>query len=108
MKNELNKLNSAYNKKFKKLYKDFFIHKDIGLIAFVEYLKYLRDFYTISSLNEHSKVAETNLATLNAAVAEFDTYNKSQDIIQKAFHWDSFCTFIKLNMEEWLEQNDSV
>jgi hypothetical protein len=41
--------------------------------------------------------------------------NKSTDLglfllanNKKAFHWKGFCELIKLNMEEWLETNDSI
>ena len=27
---------------------------------------------------------------------------------QKEFHWNNFCEFIKLNLEEWLVLNDTV
>jgi hypothetical protein len=103
-------LNSAYSKRFKAINESFFINKDTGLVLFVEHLKYLRDRLILETpvdLNKH-KPTKTKIATLVTTIAEFDAYRSSQDSDKKAFHWNNFCELIKLNMEEWLEPNDSV
>ena len=69
-----------------------------GLLLFVEHLKYLRDIYIIT------QQPVDLIATLNAAIDEFDAYQKTQ----KEFHWNNFCEFVKSNMKEWLITNDSV
>jgi hypothetical protein len=104
------RLNRAYSKKIKIASKDFFTKKDVGLVLFVEYLRYLRDTLIIkvpTALTNES-AHKTKIATLATAIAEFDTYRISQEESKKTFHWNNFCELIKLNMEEWLEPNDSV
>lgn len=111
MKNsKIAQLNSAYSKRCKVINKDFFISKDTGLVLFVEYLKYLRDSLILETpvdLNKH-ELTKTKIATLVTTVAEFETYRTSLDSDKKTFHWNNFCELIKLNMEEWLEPDDSV
>lgn len=92
-----NKLNKAYIKRFKQLNKNI-LTANYGLTVFVEHLKYLRDNYIITQKSTEA------IASLNAAIEEFDAYKQTQ----KEFHWQNFCAFIKLNMEEWLANNDSV
>ena len=93
---QINQLNKAYTKRFKRLNKNILKANDSGLLVFVEHLKYLRDIYVITQNSIETA------AVLNAAIEEFEAYRKTQ----KAFHWNNFCEFIKLNMKEWL--NDSV
>lgn len=104
---EIKKLNKAYDKSLARLQKDFFVNKDCGLVLFVEYLKYLRD--TIILDGNGTMESKTRVASIIAAIAEFDSYKQSnEDPQQKAFHWNNFCEFLKLNMEDWLNINDSV
>lgn len=102
-------LNRAYRKNFKLLSKKYLKNKDIGIVFFVEYLKYLRDSLTIKASNSLKKtVLKEKITTLTTAIAEYEAYQKSKDSSQKSFHWNNFCEFVKLNMEEWLKINDSI
>lgn len=108
--NEIKQLERAYTKKFKKLGKDFFSNKKTGLIFFVEYLRYLRDFIVISlgaNLNKQDML-QLKIATLNAAIAEYDEYEICQDEAKRSFHWNNYCELVKLNMEGWLDLIDSI
>lgn len=96
--NEVKQLNKAYTKRFKQLNKNILAAEDSGLVVFVEHLRYLRDAYIITL-----QPADT-IATLNAAIEEFDAYKKTK----KDFHWNTFCEFLKQNMKEWLAVNDSI
>lgn len=106
---QLKQLDSAYRKNFKALSKQFFNNKETGLIFFIEYLRYIRDHLVLepnSTLDEN--LTKTKLATLVTAIAEADAYFTSQDITKKTFHWSNFCELMKLNMEDWLDLNDTV
>ena len=94
----LNQLNKSYNKRFKQLNKNILTEKDSGLLIFVEHLKYLRDIYIITGKSTEA------IVSLTAAIEEFETHIKNK----QKFHWNNFCEFIKLNMEDWLVANDSV
>jgi hypothetical protein len=98
-------LNKAYSKRFKAINKNFFVNKDTGLILFIEYLKYLRDVFIIKTANnlDNYEYMKTKIATLTTTIAEFETYTNNHDKNKKNFHWNNFCEFIKLNMEDWLE-----
>ena len=95
-------LNKAYKKGLKKLNKQFFISDNTGLLLFVEYLKYRRDALILQSYDE------AVISTCVAAIAEFSAYASSSESSQKQFHWNNFCELLKQNMEDWLQQNDSV
>ncbi len=99
-------LNKAYEKRLKALNKDFFNNTRIGLLLYVEYLKYLRDSFILDSHNDEYYKLE--IVTLNAAIAEFYAYAESSTEDTKRFHWNNFCELMKLNMEEWLASNDSI
>ena len=107
MNKNIKQLNKAYCKRFKQLNKNMVLTKDAnlmllasdaGLITFVEHLRYLRDLYIVTQQTTDS------IATLNAAVEEFEAYADSK----KEFHWNNFCEFVRLNMKEWLAVNDSI
>lgn len=96
-------LKKAYKRSLKKLNKAFFIDNSAGVSLFVEYLRYLRD----SMLVDRAELSyDTKIATLITAVAEYDAYAACKD--NKAFHWNNFCELVRLNMEEWLQSNDSI
>jgi hypothetical protein len=95
--NKIKQLNKAYTKRFKRLTKDI-LNTDAGLTIFVEHLKYLRD---TAIVNQRSADV---IATLNAAIEEAEAFKQNH----KAFHWNNFCEFVKLNMREWVLINDSV
>jgi hypothetical protein len=101
---ELKQLNKAYTRSFANLRKSFFMDKKSGLKLFAEYLKYLRDFIILTNYDNKSDAHRVKIATIIAASAELDEYNKTQD----TFHWNNFCELIKQNMEDWLSINDSV
>ena len=96
--NKVKQLNKAYTKRFKQLNKNILASEDAGLIVFVEHLRYLRDAYILTLGPVDS------IATLNAAIEEFEAYQKTK----KDFHWNNFCEFLKHNMKEWLAVDDSV
>ena len=96
--NEVKLLNKAYTKRFNQLNKDILVSEDAGLLVFVEHLRYLRDACILTQRSIDT------IATLNAAIEEFEAYQKTK----KDFHWNSFCEFLKQNMKEWLAVNDSV
>ena len=107
MNNKIKQLNKAYAKRFKQLTDNTLaaeksgitiLHSDIGLIVFVEHLKYLRDIYIIT------RSSMEIIVTLNAAIEEFEAFKSNQ----KDFHWNNFCEIVKLNMKEWLAVNDPV
>lgn len=108
--NKLNKINKAYSKRLHKLNKSFFQDNTVGLVLFAEYLKYLRDKMLIKAATDGGKaVSDSNvLGALVIATGEFDAYQNSEETKQKEFHWNNFCDFIKLNMEEWLVLSDSI
>ena len=99
--NYLKHLNKAYTKRFKQLNKNILTMNDSGLLIFVEYLKYLRDIHTLKDVSVETSLS---IASLNAAIEEFEAYT----INKKEFHWNNFWEFVKLNMKEWLVINDSV
>jgi hypothetical protein len=98
-------LTKAYNKRAKRLTKLFTADTTAGLLLFVEHLRFMRDNLI---LGPGSPEAVEQAATLVAAVAEFDAYNSSNDQEQKTFHLNNFCELVKLNIGEWLVQNDSI
>lgn len=105
---EINQLNKAYKTRFNCLQKSIFINKEAGLLLFVEYLKYLRDFIVVNEYAHKSEDSKVKMASIITAIAEFDAYTQAQDNKQKTFHWNNFCELFKQNMEDWLKIDDSV
>ena len=106
---QLKQLDNAYRKNFKALSKQFFDSKETGLIFFIEYLRYIRDHLVLEpGGTSDENLTKTKLATLVTAIAEVDAYFINQDTTKKTFHWNNFCELVKLNMEDWLDLNDSV
>jgi hypothetical protein len=100
-------LEAAYKKKIKKLSSD--LNKDTGMSLFVNHLKYIRDSVVIKpQIDLEQEPVKTTLATLMAAIAEFEASKRAADTQQKNFHWNTFCDFVKFNMEEWLILYDSI
>ena len=104
----IKQLNKAYTSRFKYLQKSFFINKEAGLILFIEYLRYLRDFCILSEYHKDLEGSKVKMASIIATIAEFDAYKQTQDSQQKIFHWNNFCELFKQNMEDWLKIDDSV
>lgn len=101
------KVEAAYKKKTKKLSSE--LNKDTGMSLFVNHLKYMRDSVVIKpQIDLEREPVKTTLATLMAAIAEFEASKRAADIQQKNFHWNTFCDFVKFNMEEWLILYDSI
>ena len=105
---EIKQLNKAYSNKFAMLQKSLFTDIHSGLVLFAEYLKYVRDFTILAEFYCESDNTELKLASIMAALAEFDAYAQVEDDKQKIFHWNNFCELIKQNMEAWLKIDDSV
>ena len=109
MKNKkLAQIDKAYSNKLKLLNKQVPQGSPMGLAVFVEQLRHQRDTLIVQSTLEPNKANEAKTASLMIAVAEFETYQKSEEVSQKKFHWNNFWEFVKLNMEEWLMLNDTV
>lgn len=112
MKNKfLNQLNKNYSKRIKQLSKLSLDSTDTVLLTLVEHLKYKRDSLIVKLATETPETdpaTDTKIASLIIAISEFETYQKSDDAAKKAFHWNNFWEFVKLNMEEWLMLNDTV
>ena len=108
-KNKKIRLNKAYKQQLKTLAASSTENSRAGLMFFAEHLKYLRDCLILTDIhNIEQEPVKTNLATITTALAEFYAYQRSEDATQKSFHWNNFCDFVKLNMEEWLMLNDSI
>lgn len=105
---ETKQLHKAYKSRFNFLQKSFFINKESGLLIFVEYLKYLRDILILEEYNKEFENYKVKIASVIAAIAEFDAYKQAQERKQKIFHLDNFCELLKQNMEDWLRIDDSV
>ena len=107
MKKQIKQLNKAYKKSFKTINKSFFKSNAIGLLSFVEYLRYLRDLAILTTKEElqSGEAAGARLNSLITAIAEFEACAESD---KKAFHWNSFWELVKQNMEDWLELDDSI
>lgn len=105
----LNKIQKAYNKRSKQLNKNFTKNSDIGLLLFIEHLKYLRDLLVIAEKElgdgpdkkEEKAILEAKISSLTIAILEFEVYRASEPA-KKPFHWNSFWEFVKLNAEEWM------
>jgi hypothetical protein len=103
------KLKNVYSKQLKRLTKKFLKDNDKTsyLTCFISYLKYIRDSILLNTVLNTNE-SKTVLATLNTAIAEFEAYKNAKTAKEKKFHWANFCTFLNLNMEEWLDFNDSI
>lgn len=103
------RLDKAYRQRLKVLTVSNNRKADAGLQFFVEHLKYLRDCIILKNIHDiEQEPVKTSLATISTALTEFEAYQKATESKQKSFHWNTFCDFVKLNMEEWLKLNDSV
>ena len=105
---EVKQLNKAYKNRLNSIQKSLFENRHVGLTLFGEYLRYLRDSIIISEYNNGLENSKIKMATITAAVAEFDAYLQTQDDKQKTFHWSTFCELLNQNMEDWLKIDDSV
>ncbi len=109
----LTKLDKAYSKRVKQLNKNFTKDPSVGLQIFVEQLRYLRDTLIVKasvaeSGTEFEEELSNKASALIIATSEFEAYKNSKEKEQKEFHWNNFCEFVKLNMEEWLVINDTI
>ena len=105
---EVNQLAKTYKNRLNCLQKSIFVNKEAGLLLFVEYLKYLRDYIVLSEYRQESENSKLKRASIITAIAEFDAYKQTKDNQQKIFHWNNFCELFKQNMEDWLRIDDSV
>jgi hypothetical protein len=87
-------LKRAYKKRLNTINKNFFDYSSSGLEAFIEYLKYKRDTLILRSGDEDV------ITLLTAMIAEFEASQASEEYEKKEFHWNSFCDFLKLFMED--------
>ena len=105
---ETKQLKNAYSTRFNLLYKSIFVDKDAGVSFFIEYLKYLRDSLVLNEYGNETESSKVRIASIIAAIAEFEAYKQTYDAQQKIFHWNNFCELFKQNMEDWLKIDDSV
>lgn len=105
---ELKQLEKAYLAAINNRQKSFFSDKSCGFSLFVEYLRYLRDYSILTKYDATDEATKVMIATVTAAVAEFDAYINESDVTHKKFHWNNFCELLKQNMEDWLKLNDSI
>ena len=121
---DIKKLQAHYDKKLRKCHKDCLRSFGNGLDYFINYLRYLRDYYTLSGKLEN--VGESNDVRMMALVAAISEYEKSQTCIrnyyredgvrlldespadvlekynkEKATHWGYFWQLVMLNIESW-------
>ena len=108
MRKEIKQINKAYDSRFKTIQKDLFIDRSAGLNLFIEYLKYVRDTLILTEYNCEAESSKIKIATVCAAISEFEAYQQRQEVEQKTFHWNNFCELFKQNMEGWLKIDDSV
>ena len=101
----LKQLNKAYETRLRILHKDIFNNKMIKVLdSFVEHLRYIRDTFIISNIDNN----DLRIRTITAAIYEFEAYRAEVDNNKKEFHWNNFCEFVKSNMEEWLSQDVTI
>lgn len=122
-----NLIYSKYNKKLLAEHKANFSVLDNGLSYFTTYLKMLRDHYILmGSYIEDKASTELKVASLAAAVNEFDSYQNcvskyyrlngntvehmiegtEEDVAKKydserKFHWINFWQLVMANIESW-------
>ncbi len=105
-----NQLSKAYSKRLKQLNKSFFTKPDTGIDIFVEYLRYLRDLHVVTTAHDiySDEQAKLCVATIVAAIAEFDAWKTCTESDKKTFHWNNFMELTKQNFTDWITLNDSV
>lgn len=112
MKNKaLDKITRAYEKRLKKITKNFYNDNYTGLFLFVEHIKYIRDYLIIKQTIEKIEPSDNTsnrIASLVMAAAEFDAYIGTAEQDKKEFHWNNFCELVRLNVGEWLNPNDTI
>lgn len=103
------KIKEAYATALHELINQYMLSNDTGLLLFTWHLRFLRDSLILNqNLDTEVEPIKTNLVAINTALAEFEAYRRSEDQQVRKFHWNNFCDFLKLNMEEWLTLDDSV
>jgi len=101
---EIKALQKAYKNRNKALQQDLFKQPGAGIKLLVESLRYKRDLIVLTEDYENDLELRAKLATIIAAIKEFDAYEKSvasKDTTASIFHWDSFCEFTRQNFLEW-------
>lgn len=102
--NEIKALQKAYKKRTKSLQQELFKRPSTGIQLLVESLRYKRDLIVLTEDYENDLELRAQLATIIAAIKEFEAYEKSvasADTVASIFHWDSFCEFTRQNFLEW-------
>ena len=127
---KIGQIQDSYNKQLLTLHEINFKAGDINLEYFVTYLKYLRDYYILTSKIDLSNKLDMKITSLIAAVAEYEEYmsciNKYYNIgttivrknqeeteeqvmkkygAEKMLHWQKFWQFVSLNIERWVANN---
>ncbi len=126
-KKDYNLIRSEYNKKLLAEHKANFSTLDNGLSYFIMYLRFLRDHYIINGgSTENQESTDLKVATLVAAVSEYDKYktcimnyyklnggvverltDESEEEVAKkynserSFHWRNFWQLVMTNIEGW-------
>jgi len=125
---EIKKLSSYYDRKLRECHKYSFNAVDNNLDYFVTYLKFLRDYFLLTTPAEQQKKQPLKITSLVAAVGEYEKYsscifnyykvNDKDEITEiqtdmdkkevaaaywkeRNEHWGNFWQLIMLNIESW-------
>ena len=125
---EFKNLYKTYDKRLKKDHKTNFKNLTNSMSYFVNYLRFMRDYYILMEpvILENGE-ENLKIASLATAVSEYEQYQTceqkyygfdgtkvvykvdgTQEEVQrlynaeKAFHWANFWNLVKLNMEDWM------
>ena len=72
---DIKKLTSYYNKQLKKCHENSIKAHDNNLDYFINYLRYLRDYFLLTEDTTIENVRNLKLTSIVAAVGEYDRYN---------------------------------
>lgn len=120
-------IRGEYGKRLLAEHKANFCSLNNGLSYFITYLRFLRDYYTLSEPNGENNVGdELKMASLTAAVSEYDSYRTciakyykqvgnaiektadgtDEEVLkrynsEREFHWVKFWQLVMTNIEGW-------
>ena len=120
-KKEFKQLYTVYEKSLQKLSNESLSTPSIFVEYFINYLKFLRDYFILTEpLVLESGEENLKIATIASAIAAYEKYqtcksfyntfdkeNKDNEAIlnkymeEKEFYWHQFWTLIDLNLERW-------
>lgn len=126
----------TFKKNYKRLYKAYLYnlkkikYKNIKIPAeyFVDYLRFLRDFFIMTEPIVIDDRENLKMSSIASAIAEFEAYKQCAELesttlqlatsdqtaltekytTDKNFHWACFWELVKLNIESWCNNYDSI